>query len=204
MIFKSSEIRWFSIDSETLWKIFENLPAKGEGEKEPSRTHHYLQANLIKTGVKLANGRYEIKIKSAADRNYKGHGIIEHWTKWSVASESDLIGSIDGALLGDWIALEKRRYRKTYAIEEKGNVRFTGSKKLGEGCVAEFTEVFIPSMDLKIFTFALDAFSDHERADVNLLTALNQLDIHYETLKNLDTFGYPELLCRIKGQVYSE
>ena len=197
MIFKSSEIRWFAVEKEGLWKAYESLEEKGAGFEEESKTDRYLRSRLFSTGVKFSDGTYDIKIKSAADRDFKDHGVIEHWTKWRMEAEKTLKEEVGEWLLEDWVQVEKKRYKKTYRIR-KGSLQYTSKNDLDEGYTAEFTKIHLPSRELTVYSFALDAFSAAGHTNDNLSLALQQLDLDFSAFNNLHSFGYPELLGRLE------
>ena len=79
-IFYSAEIRQFSKTKEKLYSIYESLP--GESEHDSKRTDYYLKVASENTGIKIREGKHEIKNKLVPDVN-NPLGKLETWVKWS-------------------------------------------------------------------------------------------------------------------------
>ena len=198
MPFKSSEIRWFSRDRETLWDLYKKLPVEGEGSREEDRTDYYLKSGTVNTGIKIREGNHELKVKSGDDEDL-GFGIIEHWIKWSASEQENILNTIDDKWLDDWTGVKKKRFKKSYEIINQEELKNSGEDFVDEGCGAEFTEIFLIELDVRLYTFGLEAFSinGHQRENLNL--CLDHLEIETEELRKIDSFGYPELLHRLSG-----
>lgn len=198
MPFKSSEIRWFSRDREILWNQYKKLPDKGEGISEGDRTDYYLKSGTINTGIKIREGNHELKVKSGEDEDL-GYGVMQHWIKWSNSEVENILNTIDNEWLDDWIAVKKRRYKKRYEIFNQQELEVVEEEFVDEGCGAEFTEIHLLEPDVTLYTFGLEAFSAGDNEKKNLLLCLNTLEIETHELRDLDSFGYPELLNRLGG-----
>lgn len=196
MPFKSSEIRWFSKEKEPVWNVYEQLLTKGKGSREPDRTDYYLKSGTINTGIKIREGNHELKVKCGEDEQLD-HGVMEHWIKWSTSEEENILNMIDDEFLGDWIAIKKKRFKKSYKITNQEKLEQLEDGFLAEGCGAEFTEIYFPSLDLTLFTFGMEAFSSTSNETENLFTSLKVLEPGTESLNTLDSFGYPELIHRL-------
>ena len=192
-MFKSSEIRWFSKKKDLLWNFYENLPEKGEGNREPDRTDYYLKSGTIKSGIKIREGNHELKVKSGEDEKLD-FGVMEHWFKWSSTEEKNILNTIDDELLDEWISVEKKRFKKTYEISHQGEMRMIKEGFPSEGCGAEFTEIQLREIDKPLYTIGLEAFSSSGRQRENLMLFLENLDTDFLTLRELDSYGYPQLL----------
>lgn len=199
MIFKSSEIRWFSKNRKLLWNFYSNLPEEGEGNLESDRTDYYLRSGTINTGIKIREGNHELKLKRDADEEMD-NGVMEHWIKWSTSEEKNILNTIDHKYLGDWISVEKIRYKKSYEIEEE-KLRLINEEYVDEGCGAEFTELHLERIDQPLYTVGFEAFSATGRQRENLLRALQLLEVDLSVLKDLDSYGYPKLLCGLGEEV---
>lgn len=193
MPFKSSEIRWFSTQKDALWKLYENLPDSGVGTREPDRTDYYLESGTINTGIKIREGNHELKVKWADDE-VLDYGVMEHWIKWSTSEEENILNAIDDEFLGDWIAIKKKRFKKSYRIINQDKLELIVDTFPPEGCGAEFTEIYIPSKELTFYTFGMEAFSSTNREKENLVNTIEILDLNFSSCKEFDSYGYPQLL----------
>ncbi len=196
MIFKSSEIRWFSKDKDLLWEVYENLPEKGEGTRESDRTDYYLKSGTISTGIKIREGNHELKVKCADDEDL-GHGVMEHWIKWSTSEEENILNTIDDEFLRDWIPIKKNRFKKSFKIVRQGKLEPIADMFPPEGCGAEFTEIYFPSKELTLYTFGMEAFSSTNRERENLMIAIEVLDLDFSSFKEFNSYGYPQLLYNL-------
>lgn len=195
MPFKSTEIRWFSSNRETLWNLYKNLPQIGEGNRESDRTDFYLQSDTFQTGVKIREGNHEIKVKYRQDEPQK-YGVIEHWQKWSTKEPQNILNTIDSTLLGDWVAIEKKRFKKKYEIRNLDEVHWTDKEFLEEGCGVEFTELKIGANKQIVYTFGIEAFGTNNDSRDNFGAVMNYLKLDFSILKEFDSFGYPEFLSK--------
>lgn len=196
MPFKSAEIRWFSKEKEAVWNVYEQLLQQGEGNREPDRTDYYLKSGTINTGIKIREGNHELKVK-CADDDKLDYGIMEHWIKWSTAEEENILNTVDDEFLDDWIAIKKKRFKKSYKIITSKKLEPIVDIFPDEGCGAEFTEIYFPSFRLTLFTFGMEAFSSTDNETENLFTSLELLKPDIQSLESLDSFGYPELIHRL-------
>lgn len=176
--------------------MYEKLHKKGEGNRESDRTDYYLKSGTINTGIKIREGNHELKVKCAEDEKLD-HGVLEHWIKWSSHEEQNILNTVDDKLLGDWFAIKKKRFKKSYKIIKQEKLEPIVDAFPAEGCGAEFTEIYFPSMELTLFTFGMEAFSSSGKETENLYTSLEVLEPDTVSLKELDSFGYPELIHKI-------
>lgn len=199
MIFKSSEIRWFTPQKDLIWDFYKRLPESGEGTRESDRTDYYLMSGTINTGIKIREGNHELKVKCAEDEEME-FGMMEHWIKWSTSEEKNILNTIDEKMMGDWIAVKKKRFKKSYEIADQSTLRPVQGEFVDEGCGAEFTEIHLEELDQKLYTFGFEAFSSGNKQKENLLAALNILEVDFLELKELDSYGYPQLLHKLNGE----
>lgn len=199
MIFHSSEIRWFSQDKELLWKLYKSLPEPGEGTRETDRTDYYLKSGTLNTGIKIREGNHELKVKCAEDEKLD-FGVMEHWMKWSTSEEKNILNMIDEELLEDWVSVKKKRFKKRYEITDQKKPEPVKEDFVKEGCGAEFTEIRLKKLDQPLYTFGFEAFSARNRQRENLLSAIKNLDVDLSPFKELDSYGYPQLLHRLGGK----
>jgi len=195
MIFKSSEIRWWSTDKDILWEFYEKLPEKGGGNREPDRTDYYLESDTNNTGIKIREGKHELKVKRAKDEELD-FGIMEYWIKWSTSEERNILNTVDNQLLEDWISVKKKRFKKTYKIINQNEKECIKEGFPAEGCGAEFTEIQIKGLEKSIYTVGFEAFSSSNRQRENLLNLIDQLNLDFSCFRKKDSYGYPEFLQR--------
>lgn len=172
MLFQSSEIRWWPTEKEKLSKQFALLP--GNEIREPERTDFYLKNSGPNTGIKIREGNHELKVKSWKDE-LLAYGVMEHWIKWSHPAEKNILNTIKQDLLTDWVAVRKRRWKKTYEIIDSEKTVPASNTFWEEGCGVEFTEVYFPALRKTLFS----------------------LNNFYSLLMGLDSLGYPEMLERV-------
>ena len=193
MPYRSTEIRWFSEHHDPLWSIFRDQYQSGPGISEPLRTDYYLRLDLSNTGIKVREGNHEIKIKSEPDISEE-FGMIEQWIKWSNREKENVLNSVGPELLEDWIPVDKKRFKKRYMLNGKGELHFTEHGYLESGCGLEFTEIYFPSVNLEFYTLGLEAFSDTSNSRSLLYKVLKQLNLKFHLLKDFRSCGYPRFL----------
>ena len=193
MPYHSAEIRWFAPDRNVLWEIYNQLPPRGPGHREPDRTDHYLQADLAHTGIKVREGNHEIKVKLAPDEP-SDFGTLQHWIKWSSAEAVTLLDVVPADLLGDWIAVEKQRHQKHYALTTTGELRPADPADLSEGCGVECTSLHLPALNLTWHTLGLEAFGPSGRRRDILLTVLRETELVNLIPEQAISRGYPAFL----------
>lgn len=193
MPFKSSELRWFTTRKDALWELYENLPKPGGGIREPVRTDYYLKSGTIHTGIKIRGGNHELKVKCGMDEKLE-HGVMEHWIKWSTSEEENILNTIDDELLGDWIAIKKKRFKKSYKIINSKKIEWVDNIFPAEGCGVEFTEIYLQRLEHPLFTFGMEAFSSSNHERKNLVNAIKILNLDFSPFQEFDSYGYPQLL----------
>ncbi len=193
MPFPSCEIRWFAEDRTALRRLYEALPPAGPGRREPDRTDYYLRTATPHTGVKIREGSHELKVKAAEDES-RPYGLIEHWIKWSHPASENILNTLPARWLGDWLAVEKKRFKKDYAITGGHQLAQATGEWQAEGCGLEFTEIHLPDFRHTAFTLGFEAFSDSGNQGRNLEIALTQLPLDYHRLAALGSKSYPAFL----------
>ena len=193
MLFKSAEIRWFSNQKEPLLSFYKAVPPVGKGILESERTDHYLVLNSTNTGIKIREGKHEIKLKSDDDLISKW-GTIEKWKKWSYDETADIINSIDDRLLSDWIGINKKRMIKKYDLGTNKKIENIMNERVSEGCGVEFTEISIEGNSAVYYTLGLEAFSKSGNMIENLLTTIDYIKLKPEKLNELVQCSYPAFL----------
>lgn len=200
MPFTSAEIRWFSTEKDFFWNTFLQLETYGVGSWEAERTDHYLYAPLTNTGVKVRQGKHEIKVKIAPDEIFtvnRNQLRIEYWTKWSTREADNLLNTLPKNMLNEWIAVDKRRWRKQYAINNGTVEHYNGFGPIHDGASVEFTKVYLPKLDKTYYTFALESFYHYNTNKDNLMKALSFFNIDYPMLQKYDCVSYPQFLANL-------
>ena len=193
MTFKTSEIRWFSREKQVLWNIFKNLEKSGPGNPEEERTDYYLKSSTPNSGIKIREGKHELKVKTAKDEMLE-YGLMQHWSKWSYSEEENILNSVNPDLLSDWLKMTKNGTKKSYKITAENKVEFTSEENIKEGFDVEFTRFEILSLKITGYTLGLEAFSSKNNSAENLRLALDQLQLKPSLLKDLTSCSYPEFL----------
>ena len=192
--FYSSEIRWFASESTFFKQIYEQLP--GRGIKESKRIDYYLNAHLVNTGIKIRAGKHEIKVKCAPDEKHP-LGIIEHWCKWSTTEPRNILNTIDSSLQKEWIAVEKTRYKKMFAINPQSGSISAQTGFIEDGGGFELTELKIEGAPSDIYTFGLEAFGTQRSCRQNILDLLDFVKLPQKDFEAYINMGYPEYLASI-------
>ena len=190
-LFKSSEIRWFSSEREPMESIFKDLPGKTEAGGQ-ERTDYYLNTGLDHTGIKIREGRHELKLKRASDERIESIGTIEHWAKWSSAEEQNILNTIEKAELSDWIPVRKKRLLKVYAISKDGKNFSNVHGYTDDGCGVEFTILKIDNQ--RVYTFGLEAWGRFHKSGDNLIKVFRYLKLNPDLFQNTKCMSYPEYL----------
>ncbi len=172
----SVEARWFfagRLPPALLDWLAAGRPLMAEAE----RVDHYLLLPAAETlGVKLRQGRLEIKRRIAAPRPFHRRHIAgrrEQWSKWSFALESAAVPAASG-----WVAVVKRRRTQRWAVTQG---RFTvmplASALPVAGCNLEWTEVQLPAHPTEPlwFTLGLEAYGAPEETGGLFQSGLGQL-----------------------------
>jgi hypothetical protein len=196
MPFKSTEIRWFSKEKHRLTEIFHQLPGSKMGVQEDERTDHYLRSNTVNTGIKIREGNHEFKVKTARDILLE-YGHLEFWMKWSTDEKETILNAVDSDLLGDWVAIKKKRWKKTYQIDQHEKLKYVEKEWVEEGCGIEFTEINIPERTQNWYTLGLESFSQSNAEKDNLLSALHAFSFDKDELSDLPSYGYPEFIASL-------
>ena len=206
MLVVSAESRWF-YHGDIPAPVLEWFRAGEDCIAEAPRVDRYL--NLVgctTVGVKLREGRFEIKARRAAPRSLiftdAVNGLSDGWVKWSSASPN-LSDSADGVSMREpheWIPVGKERWLRWLDIGE-GDYAPQRHEPPVFGCTAELTRVTVGE-DLW-WTFALEAMGDASRVDQLLVTA-GQLYLHNhpgpQPLDEASAASYPVWLARHRDE----
>lgn len=188
----SSEIRWFSQDRHFLHRLYADIP--GKGRKESERTDYYLKYQGIDTGVKIRQGRHEIKVKNANNEHFQKR-VIEHWTKWSTKEERNILNTIAVDHLSQWLPIKKERSTKIFLWNKStGKMEYTEGFP-DDGCGVEYTILQVRGQNW--YTFGLEAFGTYRSCKENLLAALDFLNLPDINNKEYWNFGYPRFISEL-------
>lgn len=172
----SAEVRWFfrGAPSAEDWRWFR------DGElwfRQPPRVDEYLVLpDCTTTGIKLREGRFEVKALTDAPRIVEyPHGVRGHrdgWVKWSRALDT---GSAAGPFPPQdderWVRVLKRRTLRGFSldgIDADGDPREVSAEEQRprRGCGVEITEVRIfGNADSPWWTVGLEGFDDDGAVD---------------------------------------
>jgi len=197
MIFHSAEIRWFDRNPDSLWPLFETAPPRGDGYTEEQRSDLYLGMDNLSAGIKIRQGRLEIKIKNRAD-SHSAWGIVQCWTKWSYPENQGIANLIPDSDRHEWLEIIKQRKIKKYDLGFSSGFREINDEIVTEGCTLEFTRLEIPLYGECFFTLGLEAFSQSGIYAENLVRTLEFLELPIFPIKQPDIHSYPELIRRFK------
>jgi hypothetical protein len=187
------EIRWFFKEPYTgLRQFFDHLSPKQASMEE--RTDDYLLTGREDIGVKLREGRLEIKTRSRVlgkRRIGAVGGMLEEWTKRGFIPAE---GAVSPGASG-WIAVRKKRWATLYCPYGTGTEYQLLSDIAPKGIQVEYTELDI-GPDLW-YTAGLEwpTEVDIPTADLPFTQVLGSGNVDL-TL----SMGYPEFLTRISEQ----
>lgn len=146
-MFPTAEVRWFyrgdAPPAVLAW--FERRQRSAEAQ--PLRVDHYLALDRDSLGVKLREGRIEIKQRVARHGSVRFHeratGLVEAWRKWSFELAGPLAAGPDAPLSPQgWIAVRKARRLCRYHLGGAGRlVSAPLDSYPAPGCDLELTAV---------------------------------------------------------------
>ena len=193
-MFETREIRWFfqTNDSQISKWFEENNYSFG---KTDPRTDYYLTLDKEDPGIKLREGKIEIKNRinrSEKEELGNAEGYFEEYQKWSFSSSEDdsLYQEIVQKNKYNWIPLAKERL--SFKLKEDENNRLVKAdpeEYLSSGCQIEYTRVKLKNQTW--FTFGLEWFGGKE-LDLNP-SFVNEI-MGNTKLKAENSMGYAEFL----------
>jgi hypothetical protein len=200
-VVETSEIRWFYQGEipEIVLDWYDDCP--GEKVDEPERTDRYFVGASPEVGIKIREGRLELK--RLIDRTEtiamaRVHTAYqEEWRKWSFRLAVNNDGSwagIDSTL--DWIDVSKLRSLRFYQPTAAG-ILVPKETAMSEGCQLELSR--IQSKDQRWWSLGFESTGDVNRRQKsmhlvarNLLKSLRGVDLQGE-----DCFGYPRWIAKM-------
>jgi len=202
MLIVSAETRWFH-HGQLPDRICEWFCRGDDVIQEQARTDRYLNLGGCTTvGVKLREGRFEIKARRAAPRALSlletVHGLTDGWVKWSSASPElgTSAESVSAREPQEWLPVRKERWLRWLDIGAADDMPPAGEPPVF-GCTAELAQVTLG--DMPWWTFALEAMGDASRVE-QLLTTAGQLYLRSypppQPLEETNAASYPVWLAR--------
>ena len=211
MMFHSAEIRWFVEGSPE--PILEDWFRRSDllSIEEPRTDSDLLLPGCTTTGVKLREGRFEVKAQTSPPEpvQYENgiSGVRASWVKWS----SDVTGAELLRSQSDeetWVQVEKTRLLRVFALESGvPDERIPGVFFDGPGCQLELAglRVLFDSNDWNRaaywWSMCLEAFGDQRevRRTLDTMAAHPSLAVPSEVLPRDASMSYPEWLVRVSG-----
>lgn len=199
MIYYSSEIRWFSDKAAPLLKLFNAFP--GESSPAQVRTDRYLNRKSESIGIKIREGRMEIKVMVETHQHtFKSQRwTIEDWVKCSYedsAASLKKLSKIDSDIFS-WIDISKKRKQKIFRITGKAVTPVDFNEQISQGCTLEYTSLKIHKT-IPYYTLGFEAFGkDNLVSHRNLTTMLDysKACIQPNVLKEIICGGYARFFC---------
>jgi len=199
MIYYSTEIRWFSDKATPLVKLFNTFPGKSSNAQV--RTDRYLNRNSESIGIKIREGRMEIKLLVGSHQHtFKRHRwTIEDWVKCSYqdsAGSLQKLGKIDSDNFS-WIDILKKRKQKKYKIIKTTVTPVDFDEDINQGCTVEYTSIKVHET-IPYYTLGFEAFGKDNQASYRNLTAMLNYSEAYlqpQALKEIICGGYARFFC---------
>lgn len=200
----TAEIRWFQkgVSPPNMHQWLQHLNGVFE-EQEPRIDVYQVLPDQMNLGIKLREGRMEIKKRLAFQHSFTSeniHGKLETWIKWSSKTEEG-IPSYNTMFddVSHWIRIEKKRILQKFEITRKKQLTLYPDNGFPEAGIA------IELANLKVqehpwWTFALECFGPMERVATDLLSvapALLENNVSTQLTKD-NSYGYPEWIGMIQ------
>lgn len=205
---RSAEIRWFILgalpDEVLSWfKSAQILDSEGV------QVHEYLLfPDCQSVGVKLREGRFEIKAILAASQplslDLGIRGRTDEWIKWSFASEG--LQAIDPALhqAGRWLKVYKERFLRRFSADRGSLVEVTAKRGClpGVGCNIELTRIEVEVNPRFWFSLGFEAFGPSAVSAKILLDATHLFFQEHGRVPGIslgerDSLSYPSWLAKV-------
>jgi hypothetical protein len=196
----STELRWFYPgklpEAISAWFATESLGKALEPPEEREDIYLYVASDCDYMGIKLRQGRLEIKWRKAElgiVNIVKGvEGKLETWDKWcedSTAQNFQPQSVVDKA---HWVRVSKIRQQRKYQVLEQNLVQDVPlDASIDQGCNVEITQLGIGGNDW--WSIALEAFGN---STDNLYLVADKVFQDYDALflQANNSFAYPSWL----------
>lgn len=168
MLLKTTEFRWFwrTDDQQRATAWFTALDGHSPTE-EPSRQDRYLLLPGCRTtGVKLREGRFELKALLAErdECSMAGWptGRLQTWVKWSL--DRAVLAENERKLLdaGRWRQVGKTRLLRRYLPDQEDRLRPVAGDEEGQTCQAELTRISLPGQGSNWMTLGFEMNCDDQ------------------------------------------
>ena len=199
----SAEARWI-ISGALPGEVLRWFEGKGGGGKPEEREDRYLvTAGQDALGVKLREGKIEMKRREGAYRPLdvpgRCSGRVGVWRKWSfdVANEHALTGDATA----QWVKVAKKRRTLKVLLGEADAIFPGGGRLDGAGAAVEVTELWVGGERESWWTLGFEAFADTEAELMPALrAAVDQLLREAPVCPRAeDARDYPEWLAGMAG-----
>jgi len=195
----SLELRWF-FEGPLPDKVEEWLHKK-EFEKETLRTDTYLLFPSSELGVKIREGKLEIKYLVTAEEFHSEDsrisGRTEMWRKSSLPLKDPSTNHLQ-VIKGPQITVEKERYRRLYGINPSTKIVIPSNKKVAQGIIVEVTKLTIDG--IQWWTIALDALGENQKECLQLGVKSVLNDYQGPKPKKEKSYSYPKWLSIIHDE----
>jgi hypothetical protein len=195
MIFHTHEVRWF-FSGQIPPNVATWFAGRCDPILQPARTDLYLTGTDESLGVKVREGRLEVKQRQGsgeAVRFAKGaKGEVQGWTKWGFDLADPGLANLDGG----WLPVRKRRWVRYYQVSREGDLSpFPPGSYPERGGGLELTAVSLPD-DREWWTIGVEVFGpdDCRREDLLALMGWLMAGSGGPELLLEDSMGYPAWL----------
>lgn len=185
----TAEMRWFwpGNGNDSDFRALAQRLGLGPAQ---TRTDHYLVFPEPGVGVKMREGRLEIKQRVGVRAEPEWAGIMEHWVKWSADAAPDHFRGN-----GTWRAVRKSRRLLVLVPGEAGLLPAPSGSDPGEGCNLELTEL---EMDgTRAWTLGFEAYGAFRREQLlKSVVCRHATDLTMIPASIGQSMAYPEWLAR--------
>lgn len=172
----SLELRWFFDEplSSSVDEWFRKSLPESEVSTSDKRDDTYLFSTADDFGIKLREGRLEIKWRQVAEPYRTAYGVtgqIERWHKWDWSDPNGTTHKDVGAYSvpnGPWITVGKERRQRKYRWEDKF-VPGSPNEILHKGVAVEITALTFQAR--KYSTVLIESFAPDSNTQRQLLAA---------------------------------
>jgi hypothetical protein len=206
-MYLTAEVRWFNwgpVPRAVLdWlEQRSSLPAP-----QPPRQDHYLGLGNASLGIKLREGRIEVKMRLQQRGMARfGENIVgqaERWRKWSFPlSDPDPGSWLSPA--GAWIPVRKVRRLHRYGLAEDGTVSLVPSDRLPTaGCDFELSEV--RTVEGTWWSVCFEAFGPAAGLEDSLyaVAAIIMAPGWPVAMEAEGSYSYPEWLVQVRAEPHT-
>jgi hypothetical protein len=198
-MFPTLELRWFFRHEPCAPSLFFNAAHLSE-----PRTDWYAYPCDERSGVKIREGRLEAKllIASLGPRDFpRATGNVEHWQKWSADLPAADRPSSAQLRSAGWVAVEKRRYLRKFAIDGPSIRELDADDFPHSGAQFEWTQLTADQQPW--CTLGFESFGPDAQLDHNLTSLVKHVFENAPLpapLKIGDSFGYPKWLDQLSKE----